>query len=148
MNDIPPIAPLPRDHRAIDADQLNLLSIFHFIGAGFAILGILGLIVHFTIMHAVFTNPTLWQDQKQMPPPPLFFDAIIWLYFVMGLWFVISAALNVISGVFLEVRKYRTFSFVVAGINCLHVPFGTILGIFTIVVLARDSVRELYAVRR
>jgi hypothetical protein len=33
---------------------------------------------------------------------------------------------------------------VVAGINCLHIPLGTVLGIFTIVVLCRESVRELY----
>jgi hypothetical protein len=148
MNDIPPIAPLPRDQRAIDADHLNLLSIFHFIVAGVSILGILGLILHFTIMHAVFTNPTLWQDQKQMPPPALFFDAFMGLYLVLGLLFFVSAILNIISGVFLRVHKYRTFLFVVAGINCLQCPFGTILGIFTIVVLARESVRELYDGRR
>jgi hypothetical protein len=32
MSELPP---LPRDQRKIDADHLNLLAIFHFVGAGF-----------------------------------------------------------------------------------------------------------------
>jgi hypothetical protein len=147
MNNIPPIAPLPRDQRNIDADHLNLLSIFHFVGAGFACVGILFLMVHFAFMHFMFANPEFWQNQKQPPPPPEFFQMfkfIIWFYLFGGLWFLASAILNILSGIFLRVRKYRTFSIVVSGINCVHVPLGVILGIFTIVVLARESVRGLY----
>ena len=33
---------------------------------------------------------------------------------------------------------------VIAGINCLHIPLGTLLGVFTLVVLGRESVRKLY----
>lgn len=147
MNNIPPlVAPLPKDQRNIDADHLNLLSIFHFVAAGLSCFGILFLMAHFAMMHFFFTNQALWQDQKQPPPPQLFevFKVFIWFYLAGALWFLASAILNIISGVFLQARKCRTFSFVVAGINCVHVPFGTVLGIFTIMVLARDSVRELY----
>ena len=66
-------------------------------------------------------------------------------YLAGAVWFVASAILNVISGVCLRARKGRTFSLVVAGINCLHIPLGTVLGVFTIVVLVRDSVREQYS---
>jgi hypothetical protein len=44
----------------------------------------------------------------------------------------------------LRERKNRTFSFVVACVNCIHVPLGTVLGVFTIVVLSRESVKRLY----
>jgi hypothetical protein len=65
------LPPLPRDQRKIDADHLNLLAIFHFVGAGLAMLGILFLLLHYTMMHAVFTNPEIWKNQKQpMPVPP------------------------------------------------------------------------------
>jgi hypothetical protein len=37
---------------------------------------------------------------------------------------------------------------VVAGINCLHIPLGIVLGVFTIIILVRDSVRELYEARQ
>ena len=39
--------------------------------------------------------------------------------------------------------RHRTFSRVVAGLNCLHIPLGTVLGIFTSIVLGRESVGQL-----
>jgi Na+-driven multidrug efflux pump len=141
MNE-PPI--LCRDQRKVDADHLNLLAIFHFVGAGLALLGILFLLAHFEIFHAVFENPKMWENQKQGPPPAGFFAIFKWFYLVMGLWFLGSAILNVISGLCLRARKQRTFSMVVAGINCVHLPLGTVLGVFTMIVLLRDSVRQAY----
>lgn len=67
-----------------------------------------------------------------------------WVYLAGAVWFVASGILNLISGFCLLARKGRTFSLVVAGVNCLHIPAGTVLGVFTIIVLLRDSVRELY----
>jgi hypothetical protein len=138
------LPPLPRDQRQIDADHLKLLSIFHFIGAGLALLGILFLLVHFAMFQAFFANPKMWENQKQGPPPAEFFAIFKWFYLVMAVWFVGSGILNVISGLCIRARKHRTFSMIVAGINCLHFPLGTVLGVFTIIVLIRDSVRELY----
>ena len=144
MNEIPPVAPLPRDQRNADADHLMLLSIFHFVGAGLALLGILFLFAHFMLMHFMFTNAAMWQNQKDGPPQAQFFAIFEIFYFIFGLWFVASGVLNLISGLFLRAREHRTFSLVVAGINCIHMPLGTVLGIFTIVVLMRPSVREMY----
>ena len=141
---MPQMAPLPRDQRNIDTDHLNLLSIFHFVGAGLALLGILFLIAHFALMHFVFMNPAFWQNQKGVPPPQEFFSIFIVFYIVGGIWFVVSATLNVLSGLFLHKRRNRTFSLVVAGINCVHMPLGTLLGVFTMIVLLRPSVREIY----
>jgi len=33
---------------------------------------------------------------------------------------------------------------VMAAIECIFMPFGTVLGVFTIVVLARPSVKEMF----
>jgi hypothetical protein len=41
-------------------------------------------------------------------------------------------------------RRGRIFSLIVAGLNCLCFPFGTVLGVFTFVILLRDSVVEVY----
>jgi len=142
MNDLPP--PLPVNQRKIDADHLNLLSIFHFVGAGLALFGILFLLAHFAMMHAVFANPRMWENQKGGLPPAEFFAIFKWFYLVFGVWLVTSGVLNVLSGLYIRSRKHRTFSMVVAGINCLHMPVGTVLGVFTIIILMRDSVRELY----
>ena len=144
MNPLPPLAPLPRDQRKIDADHLKLLSIFHFICSGLALLGVLFLLLHFAIMHTVFENPQMWQHQKSGPPPAVFFSFLKVFYLVFGLWFLLSCVLNIISGLCLAFRTGRTFSLVVAGLNCVHIPLGTTFGVFTFVVLLRDSVRELY----
>jgi hypothetical protein len=144
------LAPLPRDERKIDADHLNLLASFHFVGAGLALLGILFLVAHYAMMHAIFANPKFFENQKQpMPvPPEQIFAVMKWFYLAGAVWFVASGILNLISGLCLRARKGRTFSLVVAGMNCLHIPLGTVLGVFTIVVLPRDSVRELFADNR
>lgn len=134
--------------RQKDNDQLNLLSIFHFVVAGLTLFGMGFLIVHYLIMSTVFTNPEMWKNEKN-PPPPEFFEmfskVFILLYGFLGLVLVILFVLNVLSGLFLRQRKNRFFSLVVGGVNCLQIPFGTVLGIFTILILTRDSVREAYA---
>jgi len=141
MSELPPIF---RDQRKIDAGHLKLLSIFHFVGAGLAMVGILFIVLHFAMFHFVLNDQKFWEQTKQTLPPREFFAMFKVLYVVFGLWFLISCILNVISGLFLSARKYRPFSLVVAAINCLHFPLGTVLGVFTIVVLVRDSVGELY----
>lgn len=49
-----------------------------------------------------------------------------------------------ISGRCLARRRNRLFSFVMAAFLCMFMPFGTVLGIFTIIVLSRESVKRLY----
>ena len=137
------LPPLLRDQRKIDADQLKLLSIFHFVAAGMALLGVAFLGLHFAMFHAFLSDPAMWAAQKQ-PPPREFFAMFQWFYLVFGVWFVASGILNVISGLCIRRTAHRTFSLVVAGFNCLHMPLGTVLGIFTIIVLVRDTVRESY----
>ena len=130
--------------RKADIEHLTLLSIFHFVGAGLALLGILVLAGHYAFMSSFVFNPKVWENQKQGPPPAELFAIFKCFYLVAGFWCLSSGVLNVLSGLFIRARKHRTFSIVVAAINCLHIPVGTVLGVFTLVVLIRESVRELY----
>lgn len=133
-----------RDQHSIDSDHIRLLSIFHFVSVGFAVLGMLFLAGHYAIFQAFFANPEMFADSKQGLPPPEFFAIFKWFYVVFGVWYFISGILNLASGLFMRARKHRTFSLVVAGLNCLHIPLGTILGIFTFIVLSRESVLDQY----
>jgi hypothetical protein len=103
---------------------------------------------HYALMHAVSLNPKLWEHQKQGPPPAIIFSIFQWFYLAFYAWFASSGILNLISGFCLRARRCRTFSLVVAGVNCLHLPLGTVLGVFTIIVLSRESVREAYDARQ
>ena len=141
MNGLPPLV---RDQRKVDTDHLRLLSIFHFIGCGLGLLGILFLLGHYALFSTIFSNPKMWENQRQAPPPPQLFAMLKWMYLVLGCWVLTSVILNLVSGLFILRRRHRVFSLVVAAINCLHLPLGTVLGVFTIVVLMRQSVLELY----
>lgn len=128
-----------------DCEHIKLLAIFHFVFGGLAFAGIGFLCVHYAIMHAVFSNPDVWKAQPQTMPPKAFLDAFIWFYLFMGVLLLTGLVLNVLSGFFLLQKRNRLFSLIVGGLNCLQIPFGTALGVFTILVLSRDSVRQLYA---
>ena len=142
MTELPPLL---RDQRKIDADHLNLLAVFHFLAAGLALLGSLALLAQQSMMRAFFDDPRIWQNQPQgARPPEQFFEIFRWMFLIMFAVFFTAAVLNVLSGFFIRARKFRTFSFIVAALNCLNIPLGTILGVFTFIVLMRDSVRELY----
>jgi hypothetical protein len=67
------------------------------------------------------------------------------LFFVIGL---VCAVLVIMAGRNLAAQRGYTFCLVIAALECLSVPIGTALGVFTIVVLQRESVKELFAQRR
>jgi hypothetical protein len=49
------------------------------------------------------------------------------------------------AGRSLPLRKRYTFVFVTACVECLFIAFGTVLGVFTIIVLSRESARALFS---
>ncbi len=136
-----------------DLEHLKLLSVFHFVLAGLTLVMIAFLFLHYLIMNAMFSNPQMWEVQgnKGGGPPPEFFaefiKVFVWFYLFMGIIALAFGAANILSGVFIRQKKHRTFSLVVASLNCICMPFGTALGVFTLVVLLRESVQEEYGAR-
>lgn len=49
------------------------------------------------------------------------------------------------AGHFLRQQKSRIFCLVIAGIECLSFPLGTVLGVFTLIKLSKASVKERFA---
>jgi len=58
------------------------------------------------------------------------------------------AACIIAAGRFLAKRKHCTFCLATAGVECVFMPFGTVLGVFTIIVLIRESVKEMFSVNQ
>ena len=88
--------------------------------------------------------PELPEPKGAEPPRELFgimFTVIPAIFIVTGWVMVIFVAL---AGRSLAQQRRYTFCLVIAGIECLFFPFGTILGVFTIVVLIRHSVSSLF----
>jgi hypothetical protein len=140
------LAAFQANQRQTDAEHLKLLSVFHFVGAGLAGVSLLLLYGHYSLFSQMLSGPMPGQ-QPGGPPFPL--DMFVWMRWIYVAWALMSVGMglvNLASGLFMKTRSYRVFSIVVAALNCFYVPLGTTLGIFTIIVLVRDSVRETYAV--
>ena len=128
-----------------DTEQLNLLAIFHYVVGGLA-----ALFSFFPLFYSVIGGFLLYAAEHPGPsnqePPPAFLG---WVFIVLGAVFFLAgvtiAICILIAGRCLSRRKSYSFALVMACIECLFVPFGTILGIFTIVVLSRESVKALFS---
>jgi len=136
-------APIPTASTA-DLDHLRLLSIFHYIVGGLTLVAACIPIVHFTIGMMMLTRPGFFGNHP--PPVPLPVIGAIFVAFaaVIIVCGCAMAICTILSGRYLQRQVHRTFSFVVAAINCISFPFGTALGVLTIIVLSRESVRALY----
>ena len=126
-----------------DAEHLQLLSLFHYSVGGIAALFACLPFIHIAIGIFMIVSPSTFGGHGNAPPP--WFG---WLFVIIGGMIVLMgwliASLMIISGRCLARRKHYLFSLVVAGISCMFVPFGTVLGVFTIMVLLRPSVKALF----
>jgi len=128
-----------------DKEHLQLLAVFHYVIAGLATLFCL-----FPLLYSILGGFLLYAanhpgPSNQEPPPAV----LGWVFIVLGtLFFLAGVAMAIcilIAGRSLALCKRYSFALVMACIECLFIPFGTILGVFTIVVLSRESVRALFS---
>lgn len=93
---------------------------------------------------AMATNPQMMEDGQSTPPPA----AAGWVVAGVGgcgmLIILGLAGLFAYAGYCLQNLRHRTFCIVMAAITCLSIPIGTILGVFTLVVLLRPSAAALF----
>ncbi len=132
----------------IDEEHLKLLVLFHriygIIVIIFSLLGIgyffiLELIFSYSKDYSGFTN----SNNVQAPTAEIMniFVIIIIAAILIGLTI---GVVNLLSAQYIKRRKLRIFSIVVACIDCISFPLGTILGVLTLVVLLRNSIIEYY----
>jgi len=83
--------------------------------------------------------------QSNNPPPPWFGAIFTGLGALVFVSVEGMAALSFFTGRFLSRRQHHTFCVVISILNCLSLPFGTALGVFSILVLQRSSVKALFS---
>ncbi len=128
----------------IDEEHLKLLSLGYMISAGIsAAFSLFGLMYAFmgAMFGAIARMPA---SPKGEPPPPF----VGWLFMGFGLAFFVAliafALLKYKVAMSIKRRQSRTFCLVLAAISCLEMPYGTVLGVFTFIVLGRDSVARQF----
>lgn len=127
-----------------DAEHLRLLAIFHYVVAGITALFSLIPIAHITV--GILMVMGKLESGPGDATEPVWMG---WLFIAMGgVWMAAGLALAVcpaLAGRYLRRREHYMFCLVIACIACIFTPFGTVLGIFTIIVLLRQSVKDAFA---
>lgn len=131
---------------AQDADHLRLLSIFHYVVAGITALFSLFPLIHLVMGLAIVTGHLPMESEQGNDPfdPRLFgwfFVAFAGAFIAGGLTL---AGFMAYAGRCLAQRRRHVLCMVVAGISCCFMPFGTVLGVFTLIVLLRPSVKAAF----
>ena len=65
--------------------------------------------------------------------------------FCIFLFMITMAVLKFVTALRIKHRRSRIFCMVIAGITCLGIPYGTLLGVSTFIVLERPTVKQLFA---
>ena len=127
-----------------DLQYLRWLSIAHTIVAGLVALFGCFPIIHLVLGILMLTGRL--QDAHGNGPPSWFglIFVVIAILMIMMFW-AFAVALLVAARQLSEHRSY-TYCLVVAALECMFVPIGTVLGVLTIIVLMRPSVRTLFGV--
>ena len=123
-----------------DEQYLRLLSIFHYVVGGVAAFFACIPFIHFFIGMAMLTGA--------IDDAPAFVGLMFVVMSIVAItigW--VFAACLIVAGKSLARRKRYMFCLVMAAISCMFMPFGTVLGVFTIIVLMRPEVKELFEIK-
>lgn len=127
--------------RSKASDYLGLLSVCHLAGAMAAFLLLAFLVFHHWVAATILEPKGTASAGSATANAG--WSSVLWL--VVWSTLLASLVLNTLSGFYLRKRRKRSFSIVVAAFDCLLLPFGPFLGLFSLFVLSKESVKELYA---
>jgi len=123
-----------------DRDTLHLLSVFHFVLAGF-----IALIACIPLIHLAGGLFMIFGGVSEQEPGLSvvggFFSLIAGAIILVG-WGI--AYLVFRAGQYLDRQENYQRCQIAAAILCMIMPFGTILGVFTLVTLNNEDVKKLF----
>ncbi len=137
-----PLSPPADPSLQRDREHLDTLSAFHYILCGLQCLGLVMMPLYAVYIYFVFISNALPLGSSPFPPEAgWIIEGFLGVFFFLTVVWAVCLGL---TGRDLRRRQHPTFCFVIACIQCIHVPLGTLLGIFTILVLQRESVKERF----
>lgn len=126
--------------RKQDSDLLSVVSIFHYVLGGFQMLISLAGFVYVVVGVLMVTGAM--DSAKGEPPPP----ELGWIFVVIGIVFVLIfitiGLFTIKTGINMRKRRSRTLCIVIDSILCMMIPFGTIVGIFGLVLLTKPEIAD------
>lgn len=173
--DLPPPVPpqpLPVVENAIAEDRLRWLSLCHYVAGAMAAIGASFFLLYAVMFLAFSCVPmdaweedddgpadvvvesmdpvedrlSLIEDDKPEPPPQWLFGILGGVFLALVILGWCFAALTIYAGVCLKKRRHRLLIQITAALNCLFIPYGTLLGVLTLVALETPAARRLFGV--
>lgn len=126
-----------------DLEHLRLLAIFHSVVAALAGLFALFPTLHLAIGLAAVTGRLSNGRSGDLLPALFgwFFIGFAAAWMTVGFLF---AGCVLYAGRCLARRRRYQYCLVLGCVECMFMPFGTVLGVFTVLVLQRPSVKDLF----
>ena len=125
-----------------DDQHLDLLAVFHYVVAALSGLFSLFPILHVALWLAMVSGRLETDDQEGVA------RLFGWLFVVFGTAFIVLgltfSVLLAWAGRSLSRRRHYMFCMVMAALSCMAFPFGTVLGVLTLLVLSRPAVRQRF----
>jgi len=126
-----------------DLQHLKLLSIFHYVVAGITAAFSSMFLIHAGLGLAVLLRPAVLDGKNGTDPIGG------WMFLVLGcaavtFGWTLATCIG-LAGRYIAKQRHHTFCLIMGGVEAaMCSPFGTVLGVFTIVVLLRPSVKQLF----
>jgi hypothetical protein len=137
----------PAIQAALDAENLRLLEIVYYIAGGVTALFSCFFLLHFTMFLVLGLNPQFFNNganHAANPPPAGLFLGVAAFIGVLILAGWTFGGLQIYAGRCLRKRRHRTFILIIAGLETCFIPWGTAIGVWTILLLQRPGVRALF----
>ncbi len=131
----------------VDNEHINLLSLFQLISGIFTLAWSVFMVLYFGFIIFIINLGGKFDAAKNQIDSefPFQFMGIIIIVWIICLLIAIALGIaKIFSSKFLKQRKNRTFSIVISCIECFSFPYGTLLGVLSIIVLNRDNVKNVY----
>lgn len=134
-----PFIPSHLDEKNVN--NLKLLTIFHYVWGGLtAVCGCFP-VLHVLMGGAMLVSPPSGDAEAQAVGGVF---VVVGLLTMLLIWAI--AGLIIYAGKSIAQRKRWMFCLIVAGISCLSFPFGTALGVCTLIVLLKPEVKAAFGV--
>ncbi|MEO8067205.1 MAG: hypothetical protein ABI599_05895 [Flavobacteriales bacterium] len=126
-------------------NNLRTLEILQYVYGAFELLGALIVFFLFNSLGTLLQSDFVAHESHGDHAPAVVGGVMSAVGWVVSLFIFLFGVLNIISGRNIGKRRGRTFSMVIAGIDCLNFPFGTALGVFALIELSKEDVKRLYS---
>ena len=133
--------------RTKDENDLNLLSILHYVWTGLLGCSMFGIVAYFIAIASFIENAPAGPHASAHAAHDR--DTVAGVTIIIGVVMAVImiplVVLHLLAAASLKKRTRYMLCMVMSAFTCLSMPIGTALGVFSIIVLQRPSVKALFA---